>query len=126
MHERFSTRSERRIAARQAVVYRLDVALADGSGGCLMDLSLTGMRVRFKHALDTGATQSVRLEFPRWLELGAGLDVRGRFVWMRSTDQGGTEAGFAFDGLSRKEASVLEVLLQRLFEALAEDQAARA
>lgn len=125
MLERSSATSERRVATRQAVVYRLDILLADGNAGCLMDLSGTGMRVRFKHALDVGATQAVRLELPRWLELGAGLDVRGRFVWMRSTEQGGTEAGFAFDGLSRKESSVLEVLLQRLLEALAEDQAAR-
>lgn len=125
MLERSSLAGERRVATRQAVVYRLDVVLADGTAGCLMDLSATGMRVRFKQPLDVGATQELRLEFPRWLELGAGLDVRGRFVWMRSTEQGGTEAGFAFDGLSRKEASVLEVLLQRLVEALAEDQAAR-
>jgi len=126
MLERSSATSERRVATRQAVVYRLDILLADGSAGCLMDLSATGMRVRFKHPLDVGATQEVRLELPRWLELGTGLDVRGRWVWMRSTEQGGTEAGFGFDGLSRKESSVLEVLLQRLVEALDEDQAARA
>ena len=125
MFERSSATGERRVATRQAVVYRLDLELADGSVGCLMDLSATGMRVRFKQALDVGSTQELHLDFPRWLELGGGLDVRGRFVWMRSTEQGGTEAGFAFDGLSRKESSLLEVLLQRLGEALAEDQAAR-
>jgi hypothetical protein len=117
-----SATTERRAAPRQAVVYRLDVVAPGGSAGCLLDVSATGMRVRFKSELDLGATQRLRLEFPRWLELGSGLDVAGRFVWVRSTSRGATEAGFAFDGLSRKDESVLLVLIQRLSEALLEDR----
>lgn len=118
-----STMGDRRAAPRQQVAYRLDVIVPDGVAGCLLDVSLTGIRVRFKHELDLGATQSLRIDFPQWLELGNGLDVRGRFVWVRRTETGATEAGFSFDGLSRKEESVLQVLVQRLSEALSEDRA---
>jgi hypothetical protein len=116
-----SATSERRAAARQRVAYRLDVLAGDGSAGCLLDVSATGLRVRFKPDVDVGAIQSVRIEFPRWLELGAGLEVRGRFVWVRATERGGTEAGFAFEELPRKVAGVVEVLVQRLADALVED-----
>mgnify|MGYP001492486314 CR=1 FL=1 len=112
---------ERRSRARQRVLYRLDVVAGDGSNGCLLDVSAAGLRVRFKQALDVGAIQSLRIEFPLWLELGSGLEVHGRFVWVRTTQAGATEAGFAFDELPRKVASVLEVLVQRLSEALVED-----
>ena len=123
-HFRSQPAADRRATPRQLVAYRLDVVTADGAAGCLLDVSTTGVRVRFKHALDVSATQGLRVDFPRWLELGAGLDLSGRFVWLRGTADGGTEAGFAFDGLSRKESSVLEVLIQRLTEAVAEDSAA--
>ncbi len=119
---RTSAVSERRAAVRQRVTYRLDVLLGDGRAGCLLDVSTTGLRVRFRPVLDVGPIQSLRIEFPRWLELGAGLDVSGRFVWVRTTPAGATEAGFAFDELSRKVESVLEVLVQRLSEALIDDQ----
>lgn len=118
---RSSVASDRRVAPRQVVAYRLDVVAEEGSAGCLLDLSVTGMRVRFKPGLDLGSTQCLRIDFPRWLELGAGVDLGGRFVWMRARPDGGTEAGFAFDGLSRKAESLLTVLIQRLAEALAED-----
>jgi hypothetical protein len=42
---------------------------------------------------------------------------------VRKTEVGATEAGFAFDGLTRKELYVLQVLIQRLSEALFEDRA---
>lgn len=118
-----SATADRRIAPRQQVAYRLDVVSPDGNAGCLLDISSTGMRVRFKAGLDVGSTQRLCVVFPRWLELGAGIDLTGRFVWMRNTSSGATEAGFAFDGLSRKEDGVLAVLVQRLSEALAEDRA---
>jgi c-di-GMP-binding flagellar brake protein YcgR len=124
MTPRTSPDPERRTAARQAVTYRLDVIVPDGSSGCLLDLSLTGMRIRFRSEVDLAAIQRLELEFPRWLELGRTLQVSGRFVWVRAADNGATEAGFAFDGLSRKEESVIQVLIQRLAEALAEDRAA--
>jgi hypothetical protein len=113
--------AERRAAARYSVAYRLDVSVPDGNAGCLLDISTTGMRVRFRHAFDLATTTRLRIEFPRWLELGSHLEVGGRFVWLRSGPSG-TEAGFAFDGLSRKELSVLQVLIQRLTEAQLEDR----
>lgn len=117
-----SSTAERRVAPRQMVVYRLDVLAANDCAGFLLDVSSTGLRARFKHGLDVGATLSLSLEFPRWLELGKSLEVRGRFVWVRTTQNGATEAGFAFDGLSRKSEGILEVLIQRLSEARLEDE----
>jgi len=114
---------ERRAVPRQRVTYRLDVTTAQGDNGCLLDLSTTGLRVRFKKELDVAAIHAIRIDFPRWLELGAGLDVSGRFVWVRAGSAGAVEAGFAFDELSRKVESVLEVLVQRLSDALVEDRA---
>ena len=115
--------AERRSAPRQAVTYRLDVIATDGCAGFLLDVSTNGLRARFKQGLDVGATLALRIEFPRWLELGKGLDLCGRFVWVRAGENGATDAGFAFDGLSRKSESVLEVLIQRLCEARLEDEA---
>ena len=73
--------AERRTSPRLPVVYRLDVIADGGNVGCLLDISTSGMRVRFKQPLDVGATQSLRVVFPRWLELGDGLETRGRFAW---------------------------------------------
>lgn len=120
---RTSAVSERRVATRQRVAYRLDVLAGEGHSGCLLDVSTSGLRVRFKPGVDVGPIENVRIEFPRWLELGAGLEVAGRFVWVRTTASGAPEAGFAFDALSRKVQGVLEVLVQRLSEAQVEDQA---
>jgi len=100
------------------------VAAPGGPTGCLLDVSRSGMRVRFKQELDVAAIEALRIDLPQWLELGRSLEVCGRFVWVRRTDSGATEAGFAFDRLPRKEASVLQVLIQRLSDALAEDAAA--
>lgn len=120
---RTSAVSERRAATRQRVAYRLDVLAGDGHSGCLLDISSSGLRVRFKPGVDVGLIERVCIEFPRWLELGASLEVGGRFVWVRKTASGAPEAGFAFGPLSRKVQGVLEVLVQRLSEALSEDQA---
>lgn len=119
-HGQAST-SDRRVAQRQSVAYRLDVVTDEGEVGCLLDLSLTGMRVRFKGALDAGKTTRLTVEFPRWLELGEGVTLSGRFAWMKSREAGVQELGFAFDGVGRKEQGVLAVLIQRLSEAQAED-----
>lgn len=105
------------------VAYRLDALTEGGNVGCLLDISLVGMRVRFKQALDMGATHGLSLVFPRWLELGSGIDLAGRFVWVRAGQEGATDAGFAFDKLSRKQEGVLTVLIQRLSDALCEDTA---
>ena len=116
---------DRRGAQRRRVAYRLDVSAPSGGGsGCLLDVSATGLRLRFKGGFDMSASQALRIDFPRWLELGSGLEVHGRFVWVRQCETGATEAGFAFDPLSRKDRNLLELLIQRLAEAVLEDQAA--
>jgi hypothetical protein len=114
---------ERRVAPRQTVTYRLDVIAQDGRNGCLLDLSQSGMRVRFPRGFPVSDEQSLRIEFPRWLELGQGMDVRGRFAWIRTAERGATEGGFAFAELSRKDQSLLIQLLERLGAAMAEDLA---
>ena len=116
-----SATAERRAVPRQPVTYRLDVVAEDGCAGYLLDVSVTGLRARFKQGLDLERTRGLRIEFPRWLELGKGVDLGGRFVWVRVSETGATEVGFAFDALSRKDRSVLEVLVQRLSEARIED-----
>jgi len=120
--QRPAVTAERRATPRQVVTYRLDVLAPDGGVGFLLDVSATGLRARFKNGIDVGAIHSLHIEFPRWLELGKGLDLSGRFVWVRAAEGGATEAGFSFDGLSRKSESVLEVLIERLCEARLEDE----
>jgi len=120
--QRSAATGERRATPRQVVTYRLDVITPDGGAGFLLDISSTGLRARFKQGIEVSAIHSLRLEFPRWLELGKGLDLSGRFVWVRAAGGGATEAGFSFDGLSRKSESVLEVLIERLCEARLEDE----
>lgn len=114
---------ERRTVQRQTVTYRLDVISQDGRNGCLLDLSQSGMRVRFPRGFDVSGEQTLRIEFPRWLELGKGLDVRGRFAWIRTAERGATEGGFAFAELPRKDLNLLGQLLERLVEAMSEDLA---
>lgn len=116
--------SDRRFAPRHEVAYRLDVVAPDGRHGCLLDLSGGGMRVRFGAEQDLSASEKLTIELPRWLELERELKVRGRFVWIRHTDSGATEAGFAFAGLSRKDQALLGELLVRLARAVAEDRPA--
>jgi PilZ domain-containing protein len=115
--------NERRTVPRQTVTYRLDVIAENGRNGCLLDLSQSGMRVRFPRGFDVSGEQSLRIEFPRWLELGSGLDVCGRFAWIRTAERGATEGGFAFAELSRKDQNLLDELLKRLVEAMTEDLA---
>lgn len=115
--------SDRRIANRQTVAYRLDVVTERGEVGCLLDLSLNGMRVKFKGEFDAGTTKELSIEFPRWLELGDGVSLAGRFAWMKKREAGVQEFGFAFDGVGRKEQGILAVLIQRLADAQAEDLA---
>jgi hypothetical protein len=114
--------SERRAARRQRVAYRLDVMAGDGSIGCILDVSASGLRARFKPTIDVGTVETLRIEFPKWLELGASVEVTGRFVWVRMTSDGATEGGFAFAGLSRKVEGIVELLVTRLAEALFEDR----
>ena len=77
--------SDRRIANRQTVAYRLDVVTERGEVGCLLDLSLNGMRVKFKGEFDAGTTKELSIEFPRWLETPAERIVEG-LDWRVGTD----------------------------------------
>lgn len=114
--------AERRDAPRQEVAYRLDVVAPDGRHGCLLDISGGGMRVRFTAEQDLSACEKLVVELPRWLALERELRVRGRFVWLRRTESGATEAGFAFADLSRKDQALLDELLRGLARAVAEDR----
>ena len=122
LESQVSTATDRRSAPRQMVAYRLDVLPPEGPAAFLLDVSTAGMRVRFKGSTDLGRIERLTVALPRWLELGERLEMRGRFVWVRNLAGGSQEAGFAFDGLSRKESNLLEVLIQRLAGAVAEDR----
>ena len=113
------TTVERRSAPRKRVAYRMDVTDDERAMvGCLLDLSTGGMRVLCSGNMDILNVQSLRIEFPRWLDLGDGLPVKGRFVWCKSCSDGyGTEAGFAFDSMSKKDKALLEMLVNKLAEA---------
>ena len=124
----FSPRSEhgaatdRRVNPRQTVTYRMDVLASDGTVGYLIDISLSGMRVFFKHGLDVAGVSTIRIEFPRWLELGSGFEASGRFVWVRPSAKG-SEGGFAFSGLSKVERVLLGRMIEQLNEAVSADEA---
>ncbi len=115
-----SSVSERRVAPRQTVTYRMDVSASDGAQGYLLDVSISGMRVFFKQGADVAGTTEIRIDFPRWLELGSGMTARGRFAWVRPSGSS-IEGGFAFDGLSRVELALLGRMIERLAEALRAD-----
>ena len=111
---------DRRVTPRQTVTYRMDVLASDGTVGYLIDVSVSGMRVFFKQGLDVAGVSTIRIEFPRWLELGSGFEASGRFVWVRPSGNG-SEGGFAFSGLSKVERVLLGRLIERLAEAVAAD-----
>jgi hypothetical protein len=113
---------ERRSSPRQTVAYRLDVLTRSGQVGCLLDISGTGMRVLFRRALEVAGIVELTVEFPRWLELGKGLTLPGRFVWVRTEPEGGIEGGYAFEELPRKDRAALESLIARLAETVARDR----
>ncbi len=114
---------ERRSTPRSQVRYRMDVTCGPGKLlGCIVDLSLGGMRVRCTPGADLAAVNRVRIEFPRWVGLGEGLSLRGRFAWRKPADQNGWfEAGFAVQEPSKQERSTIESLIGRLEQAARED-----
>lgn len=117
--------AERRQTRRRRVAYRMDVTDQERSMvGCLLDLSTGGMRVLCGPGVDIVGSDELRIEFPRWLDLGEGLPVKGRFVWCKACGDGyGTEAGFAFDAMSKKESLLLEALIDKLAAAIQDDAA---
>ncbi len=101
----------------------MDVTVGPGKLlGCIVDLSLGGMRLRCAPGADLTVVSRVRIEFPRWVGLGEGLALRGRFAWRKPADPNGWfEAGFAVQELSKAERSTIEALIGRLEQAARED-----
>ena len=113
---------ERRINPRRRVVYRMDVTGKDGELlGCLIDISLGGMRVRWLASVDVADVTKLRIDFPQWLGMGAGLSVKGRFVWCKPVEGGRAEAGFAFVEPGKKRLAMLESLIDKIATAAEED-----
>ncbi|MEM7310746.1 MAG: PilZ domain-containing protein [Planctomycetota bacterium] len=113
--------SERRRTARDRAFYRLDVLNKRGKlVGCMADISPGGMRVRHIADDDLLAVERLTIELPRWMGLGRELPVAGRFVWYRESG-GGSEGGFAFNGLSRKSNELVARLIEQISLAARED-----
>ena len=115
--------TDRRLDPRTSVRCRLDVTHPDGRFlGCMVDLSLGGMRLRCAAGTDIGSVERLRIEFQRWLGLGERLALSGRFVWRKPADMNGWfDAGFALGDLSKAELTTLEALVTRLEQAAHED-----
>lgn len=113
---------ERRDTARQRMQYRMDVLDAKKSYfGCLLDISVTGMRVVCSEDVNILNLTKLRIELPRWLDLGDEICVEGRFVWCKATTRQRVEGGFSFDNLSDNDARVLRTLVEKLWVAAMED-----
>ncbi|MFT5464898.1 MAG: hypothetical protein ACI8QS_003805, partial [Planctomycetota bacterium] len=97
-----TSRNERRTTERTQASYRLDTwDDRDGFLGCILDLSGHGARVLVLEKADVETVKSIRLDLPRWLNMGSSLDFKGRFVWCRTQrETGAREAGFSFDPVS--------------------------
>ena len=114
---------ERRGDSRRRVSYRMDVMDAEGAlAGCVLDISQGGMRLACAPDLDVGHASSLWIAFPRWMNLGDGMSLSGRFVWCRPDGPHGTEAGFSFDAPSKKQRAVLASLIDLIEKANAEDR----
>ena len=116
---------ERRGSARKSVAYRMDVMDASGGlAGCVLDISDGGMRLGCSPQLDVGQTSALWIEFPRWMGLGAGVSLPGRFVWHRPKGPRGPEAGYAFEHHSKKERELLAALIAKIEHAAEQDRVA--
>lgn len=108
--------NDRRSAQRTQVAYRLDTLDDHGNFiGCILDLSTLGVRVLLLEPVDADRVKGLHLDFPRWLGLGDGLQLKGRFVWCKGAKgEGETEAGFSFDAIGPTQLRVLEQLIEKL------------
>ena len=113
---------ERRKTPRQRVHYRMDVSDPNGEFfGCLLDVSSSGMRVLTSEDVNVLNVTKLKIELPRWLELGETIRIEGRFVWCKAKSRGKMEAGFSFDGLRESEQDKLDQLVDRVSQAAEED-----
>ena len=108
--------NDRRSAHRTQVAYRLDTWDDRGNFlGCILDLSTLGVRVLLLEETSIERAKGIRLDFPRWLGLGEGLELKGRFVWCKTQrETGETEAGFSFDAVPSAQLRTLERLIETL------------
>jgi hypothetical protein len=116
---------ERRRVPRHPVLYRFDVVDSSNSFvGYVMDIVSGGIRVRCVPEVVVEELTSLRIEFPRWLNLGTGLTVPGRFVWCKRVEGGGVEGGFAFDAIEAADQELLDAMIDRIVDASIEDRCA--
>ncbi len=114
--------AERRAEDRSRIPYRMDVSDGLGSAaGYLVDISVDGMRVRFRQGLDMGRLEEVQVHFPRWMELGSGVHLTGRFIWCKPFGIGITEGGFVFEELDEETIDKIEALMDVIRRAERED-----
>lgn len=115
---------DRRQSPRVQTTYRMDVCDDAGRAvGCLLDVSLGGLRLFCDDRIDLGGTSELEIRFARWLQLGEGMSLPGRFVWMRPTGRGtAMEAGFLFDKLNRNRTKALTRFIDAITEAAEYDR----
>jgi len=109
--------NDRRASQRTQVSYRLDAWDPAGSFlGCILDVSTLGVRVLLlEEDVRVDAVKGIRLDLPRWLDLGPCIELGGRFVWCKSRREGGeTEAGFSFASVRPAQLRMLELLIAKL------------
>ena len=103
--------------------YRMDVLDKKGTFfGCILDVSLGGMRISCSTEKDIVDAEKLRIVVPRWVSIEREIDIRGRFIWYRQEGSGKIEAGFRFDSLRERDRRSLEKLLERLSVAISEDE----
>ena len=112
----YTRQNDRRSTERTVVSYRLDAwDERDGFLGCILDISAYGVRVLMLEDAQVENVKAVRLDLPRWLDMGSSLELKGRFVWCRTKrESGATEAGFSFDPVSRAQQRKLKELVKKL------------
>ena len=121
-HSTESLAHEQRSSTRHPVLYRLDVIdSSDVAVGYLADVGVGGMRVRCKPDIDVVRVEKLHLLLPRWMELGDCVTVTGRFVWCKPVAGRRSDAGFVFEGLSRKVRTVLDAMIEKILDAAIED-----
>lgn len=100
---------------RKRVAYRMDVTAPSGAyAGCLLDLSDEGLRMLCAPGFDFARGDRLRIQVPRWLDLGPSVEVRGHFIWSKAFGDGETEAGYVFDKLPGKVRAVVGLLIERV------------
>ena len=112
--------SERRQSSRTPIPYRLDVVDSQGElVGYCSDLSSEGARVMMLEG-ELSGIEKLHLHLPAWIGLEPELQLAGRFVWQKPTDDG-IEGGFLFGSLGRGTRDLLAELTNKLEHAFRSD-----